>query len=277
MSASITNAFIEQFESEVHIAYQRMGSKLGGFVRKKMVKGDRTTFFKAGKGTAGTKSRHGLVPLMSIDHNSVECVMSDYYAADYVDKLDELKINIDERRIVAQAGASALGRKTDELIVDVMGDANDNAVIATGAAGLTDTKVKDTFEVFGDNDIPDDGQRYFLVDPKGWTDLLGITAFSSADFIGADSLPYKGGMVAKQWMSFTFIGFTGLEPGAGGAGTDVRGLAFHRTSTGLGVGQEVSTSIDWIAERAAHLITSSMSQGAVVIDELGIQCVDYTA
>ena len=33
MSASITNAFITQFEAEVHMAYQRMGSKLKNLIR----------------------------------------------------------------------------------------------------------------------------------------------------------------------------------------------------------------------------------------------------
>ena len=31
--------------------------------------------------------------------------------------MDELKTNIDERTVVANAGAYALGRKTDELII----------------------------------------------------------------------------------------------------------------------------------------------------------------
>ena len=33
MASSITNAFITQFEAEVHMAYQRMGSKLKNLVR----------------------------------------------------------------------------------------------------------------------------------------------------------------------------------------------------------------------------------------------------
>jgi hypothetical protein len=273
MSTQITNFFIEQFESEVHIAYQRMGSKLSGLVRKKSITGDRTTFFKAGKGAAGTKTRHGLVPLMSVDHNQVECVVYDYYAADYVDALDELKINTDERRIVAQAGASALGRKSDELILTAANAATGNALIATGAAALTTTKINTTFERFGNNDVPDDGQRYFLIGSEQWTDLLSITAFASADFVGPGELPYKGGMVAKRWMGFMWIPFTGLSDGAGGS-TENRCVAFHRSAIGFASGKEVSTKIDWVAERHAHLITSAMSQGAVNIDELGIQVVD---
>ena len=118
MSTSIDQAFIKQFEEEVHQAYQRMGSKLRNTVRvKNGVEGSSTVFQKVGKGTASTKARHGKVPVMNIDHTPIECVLEDYYAGDWVDHLDELKINIDERQVLANAGAFALGRKTDELII----------------------------------------------------------------------------------------------------------------------------------------------------------------
>ena len=115
LSTSIDQAFIKQFEEEVHQAYQRMGSKLRNTVRvKNGVRGSSTVFQKVGKGSASTKARHGMVPVMTIDHNPVECQLLDFYAGDWVDRLDELKINIDERQVVANAGAFALGRKTDE-------------------------------------------------------------------------------------------------------------------------------------------------------------------
>jgi hypothetical protein len=53
---------------------------------------------------------------MNLDHQPVTCTLADYYAGDYVDKLDELKTNIDERGVIAQSGANALGRKSDDLI-----------------------------------------------------------------------------------------------------------------------------------------------------------------
>ena len=58
-----------------------------------------------------------MVPVMNVIHSSVECFLSDYYAGDWIDQLDELKTNIDERQVIANAGAYALGRKTDDLIV----------------------------------------------------------------------------------------------------------------------------------------------------------------
>jgi hypothetical protein len=266
MAIDINDAFVKQFESEVHMAYQRMGSKLRNTVRSKSnVKGSSTTFQKVGKGTAGTKSRHGNVPVMSIDHSNVECTLGDFYAADYIDKLDELKIDHDERMVVTQSAAAAIGRKSDDLIVAAM-DTTTNIATEGGTTGINQTKINTVFEYFGNNDVPDDGERYFIVSPGGWTDLLGISAFSDADFVGQDDLPYKGGMVARRWMGFMWMTFSGLP-----VATNIRrNFAFHRSAIGLASGAEVSTELNYIPEKAAHLATSMMSQGAVLIDNTGV-------
>lgn len=272
MSLSISSAFIQQFEAEVKIAYQRVGSKLSNTVRKKTnVKGSQTTFFKAGTGTAGTKSRHGMVPLMNIDHTSVPCTLADYYAADYVDKLDELQFEIDERMVITSNAANALGRKSDDLITDAMNGVTTN-VIATGAAGITKAKVLQVFEEMGNNNIPDDGNRYWLTSPSGWTDLLGIAEFSDADYVGSDDLPWKGGMVARRWLSFMFMTYNGLPAPAGGEKSD---FAYHSSAVGFASGAEVTSETNYIPERVAHLLTAYMRQGACVIDELGVLKVNH--
>ena len=56
---------------------------------------------------------------MELAHTNVEATMADFYA-EYIDKLDELKININERQAVAQSAAAALGRKTDSLLITAM-------------------------------------------------------------------------------------------------------------------------------------------------------------
>ena len=144
MATTIDQSFIRQFEREVHEAYQRMGSKLRQAVRSKTnIKGASTVFQKVGKGTAATKSRHGNVPVMNLDHSNVTCTIEDFYAGDWVDKLDELKINIDERQVIASAGAYALGRKTDELIIREL----DKSTVYAGddTTGLTKSKILTAF------------------------------------------------------------------------------------------------------------------------------------
>ena len=92
MANTIDTAFIKQFESDVHMAYQRMGSKLRNTVRTVgNVAGNVVRFQKIGTGSASTKSRNGMVTPMELAHTNVEATMSDFYAAEYIDKLDELK------------------------------------------------------------------------------------------------------------------------------------------------------------------------------------------
>ena len=271
MSQDISDSFVAQFEAEVHAAYQRMGSKLTNTVRKKNnVKGSSTTFQRVGKGAAGQKTRHGNVPTMSLDHTPVQTTLADYYAADYIDKLDELKIEHDERAVVSQAIAGAMGRKSDQILFTAM-DTSTNATAEGGTVGLVTSssraKVETVFEYFGNNDVPDDGDRWAAIAPSAWIDLLTQASFTSADYIGSDDLPFKGGMVAKQWLSFKFFVHSGVPV----TSTTIRkNFFYHRSAVGFASGQDVKTELNYIPEKVAHLCTAYLSQGAVLIDATGI-------
>ena len=170
------------------------------------MRGASTVFQKVGRGTAAAKARNGVVPVMNIDHSQVECFLQDYYAGDWVDRLDELKTNIDERMVVANAGAYALGRKTDELIIAALDSATREAVgTASGQTdneGLTRAKVLLAFEMLGAADVPDDGNRFAVVGWKQWSELLQIEEFANSSYVGDDSLPWKGTQV-KRWLGAT--------------------------------------------------------------------------
>ena len=264
MATSITNAFITQFEAEVHMAYQRMGSKLKNLVRTvNGVNGSTVKFQKVAKGSANTKARHAEVVAMDLAHSNVSATLTDYYAADYVDKLDELKVNIDERQVVAQSAAYALGRKTDEVLISVLDAATSIAAnVNSSATGMTLIKAKNMMEVFNGNDVPDDGQRYWVVGPKQWSDLLSIDQFSRVEYVGPDQLPFPGGITAKRWMGFLFFVHSGLSL----SGSDRKNLAFHKSAIGCGIGSDVRTEVNYIPEKVSHLITSMISLGAVEID-----------
>lgn len=269
MSTSIDQAFIKQFESEVHEAYQRMGSKLRNTVRTvSNVNGESTTFQKVGKGTAGTKSTHGLVPVMNVDHSNVECTLADYYAGDWNDKLDNLKTNINEQQVLTNAGAYALGRKTDELIITALDEVTDSGqIIAEGNTGMTLTKIMDALTIHGNNDVPDDGQRFAVVGWKQWSELLQIDEFANADYAGPDALPFKTHMQAKQWLGTLWMPHSGLPVD----GNDIRKCYwYHKTAVGHASGADVQSDIAWHNDRASWFINNMMSQGAKMIDETGI-------
>ena len=261
---SIDIAFTKQFESEVHLAFQRMGSKLLNTVRRKTnVVGKSTTFQKIGKGIAGTKTRGGQVPILNLVHTNVECTLVDRYGGEFIDKLDELKIEHDERSAVTQSIAAALGRASD-LDITTVTDTFTKETTATGV--VTQPKIEEAYEDFGDNDVPDDGMRFLAIAPQGWTDLMGLSAFASLDFVPESDLPFpKVGFSAKNWFSFHIFSFSGLSIPAG-----VRqNVAYHKSAIGHASGQDVAMDFTWQGKEQSHLAVGSMSMNAVIIDNIG--------
>lgn len=274
MSMSVSNSFVAQYMADVHEAYQQRGSKLRGTVRLQTgVKGATAVFQKSGKGAAGKKTRNGNVPLMNVEHTSVTATLEDWYGADYVDKLDELKTNTDERLVVANAGAYALGRKVDELIVSRLAlGAN---TVAEASTGLTKAKVLEAFARLNSKDVPDDGNRFAVVGAHQWNELLDISEFKSADFAG-DRYPWLKGTESRTWLGITWMFHTGLPLSSGTR----RCFLYHRSAVGLAEAQEVKVFTDWVPEKAAHLVDHMLSAGAVLIDEdgvVGIDCDDDAA
>jgi hypothetical protein len=264
MSNSVSTAFIKQYEVDVHYAYQNMGAKLRNTVRTKTsTTGASTVFQKAGTGTAATKTRHGMVPLMNVEHTQVECVLEDYYAGDWLDKLDEIKTNIDERKVLVDAGAYALGRKTDELIVKAASDAT--SVVGDYTTGLSKGLLLSAFESLNAADVPDDGQRFGVVGPHQWNELLNIDEFASSDF-AADAFPWLKGTESRKWLGITWLMHTGLPL----SGNQRDCFLYHKTAIGHAIGAEVSADITWHGDRAAFFVNNMMSQGSCMIDETGV-------
>jgi len=264
MSTTIANSFVSEYTEMVHQSYQQRGSKIRNTVRLQSgVEGSKCVFQKVGKGAAGKKTRHGNVPLMNLNHSTVSCTLSDWYAAEYVDKLDELKEKQDEKKVAAEAGAWALGRKIDELVIGRMtGAAN---VVAEAASGLTKDKILQAFGTLNANDVADDGQRFAVVGPHQWNELLNIEEFKSSDFSG-DQYPWLAGTESRTWLGITWMFHTGLPVEAGLRSCFI----YHRNAMGLAEGQQIKAFVDWVPEKAAHLVDHMLSAGACLIDPEGV-------
>ena len=224
--------------------------------------GSTARFQKIGTGTASTKSRNGQVTPMELAHTTVDVSMSDFYAAEFIDKLDEIKTNIDERQAIATSAAAALGRKTDEILYTAMDSGANSTQLHDTSSAVEKADLLSAFETFGTNNIPEDGGRYIAMHPKGYADLFLINEFASSDFVGEQNLPFAGGMSMKEFLGFKIFSTAAITAG--------KNMVYHTTAVGLGIGADVSTEINYIPEKVSHLATSMMSMGAVVIDNNGI-------
>ena len=139
--------------------------------------------------------------------------------------------------------------------------ANSTQISATGAA-VTKANLLTVFETFGSANIPEDGSRYIAMHPAGYADLFAITEFASSDFVGEQNLPFAGGMTMKEFLGFKIFSTSAVTGG--------KNICYHTSAVGLGITADVSTELNYVPEKVAHLATSMMSMGSAVIDANGV-------
>lgn len=260
MAVTVPTSFIQLYASEVKAAYQREGALLRQAVRtREGVGAERVYFPKLGKGIATSKGRHADVTPMNTEHDRVYVDPSDYYAPEYIDELDQVKVNWSIRSEYVRASAWALGRQTDQLIIDALETGAGNSA---AEANLDLDAITAVSERLIDNDVPLDRQRWAVISPGYLSDLLGIDGATSSDFT-REQLLVTGNKPAF-WMGFNWIVHTGL-------GSNVGGYFFHTSAVGLAVARDIQTSVDWVPTKVAWLVNSWMSMGAKVIDGDGVE------
>ena len=287
MSLQIDNSFVRQYERDVHDVFQRDGSSLKVGVRLKTnVIGESTTFQKAGVGVATTKARHGTITPMNQDHTAITCTLADFYAGDWVDRLDEAKINIDERGVIARGGARALGRKVDDQIFTALDSTSQSSIdiTLTSFATIVDS-VTEAVTALIANDAYEPGMLYGVISPFTWRLLMNIQQFQNADFVGAPGMEFvKNAPIAgkrmKEWMGVLWM----VHSAVPGVTTSVsKGFVWHKDAIGYATGKHaanlagtsgketaIGADITWHGDRAAHFINHAMSGGACLIDDLGV-------
>jgi hypothetical protein len=257
MTTGITQAFAKLYSAEVHEAYQRRGSKLRNAVRIQTVHGAAdVTWQKIGTVVATTKGRNSLVPTMDVSHTPITATLQDYYTGSWLDRLDELKVNIPERQVLTRAGAYALGRKSDELILSSLAGLAESATMAVSSKAAFRNSVLEALEQINTADVPDDGDRWAVISPRFHSWMMLLPEFSNADYLGDAELPFKTGRFfqVRHWLGCNWLQHSGVS----GIGATSSSLLYHRTAVGHAVGAEVASDITWHGDRAAHFVAHSL-------------------
>ena len=257
MSVQITTAFVEQYKSNVFHLAQQKGSKLRDAVRTESIVG-KSHFFERIGSTAAVKrtSRHADTPRVDTPHSRRKVTMDDYDWADLIDYSDKVRLLISPQSEYAKAGAYAMGRTMDDVIIaaatgNAFGGVSGGSTIALpagqkiahGATGLTIAKLISAKEKLDAANVDPDEARTLVCSAKQISDLLGTTQITSSDFNSVKAL-VQGDI--DTFMGFRFIRSERL-------GTDSNGnrqvLAFTNTSMGLALGKDIQTKISERADK----------------------------
>jgi hypothetical protein len=263
MSAGLSAAAQQQFDSEVKHAFQTSGVLRGTTTVRNGVVGDIYKFRKMGKGLANQKASSADVTPMGVTHGLISCTLANWNAPEYTDIFDSKEVNFDEKSELQGTIAGALGRRYDQLIIDALDAASSTNVVA---GGITLSTLIDASEALNDNGVPSAG-RHIALTAAGLSGLLGNTSVTSSDFNNVKAL------VSGDLNTFMGFNFHVIETRVEG-GLTPSGYAWHDSAVGVAVGMEVSAKVDWVPQKTSWLCNGLMKAGAVARDATGI--VEFT-
>ena len=278
MSKNLSAVAVTEFDSMVKHAYQGMGLLKGAVTQRNNVVGDTYKFRRMGKGLANQKSTSDLVTPMDVAHEFKTATLSNWNAPEYTDMFDVQDVNFDEKQELANTIAGALGRRTDQLVIDAM-DASTplTSTIGTNVGGnasnLNMAKVIKAQVELRDQGVPN-SELFAAVNALGLGGLLNDEKATSSDYQAIKAL-VNGDVDTLAGFKFVILE-SRVEGGLTVAANVVDSYFFQRPAVGLALGIDMKTEIDWVAERTSWLCNGMLKAGSVVRDEGGLVKVQYT-
>jgi len=277
MAVGISTAFVTLFDTEVKQAYQA-DAVLRNTVRLRTgVTATTHKFPKIGSGVAQIRVPQTDVTPLNVTYSQATVTLTDYIAAEYSDIFSQSHVNFDERQELVQVVAKAIGRRSDQMIIDALAASSTSLTVATsiGGAGtnLNMAKLREASRLLNTSNVPAE-DRYMLIHASQLSSLLSETAVTSSDFNSVKAL-VQGDI--NTFMGFTFITIgdrseTGLT--GGGSGQTRKVYAYHKMAVGMAESMAIRSEINYVPEKTSYLVSSMFSAGAIAIDAGG--CVDIT-
>ena len=218
MSQQITEAFVQQYNSNVMMLSQQKGSRLEGKTRSETQKGKSQFFDRIGTVSAVKRTgRHASTPQVDTPHSRRMVTVEDYEWADLVDDQDKIRMLIDPTSEYAMAAAWAFGRTKDDVVIaaalgnayggetgtTVIAHPNSQKFAATDGSAFKNLNVytlRAVKQMMDQQEV--EGKRYIACTSSQINSLLGETAVTSADYNTVKAL-VQGEV--NSFMGFEFV------------------------------------------------------------------------
>lgn len=287
MSFGIEAHHVLKYAEDVQMAYQQEGSRLRecvtvktGIVGKSFSTNDIGVAMAQLKGTRHEQHSH-----QDVEHPVRWGNLAYYYSSIMMDRDDDARVLADPKNNYVTAGAYALGRQADQLIINaLLGTATTgedrsgtqalpSAQKVTGStSALTKAKILTAKRLLDEAEVPD-SERYFAISAQGLEDMLGITEVISSDYNTVKAL--VDGQI-NTWLGFTWKRLELLPKGV--VTTNVRqAIAWHKQA--LVFGETTASQYSRIKQRTdmhdAWETYAAIDIGAVRKRDKGVVEVHY--
>lgn len=291
MSFQIPENMVVQYGNNFRLLYQQRQARLRPWCQIEAgITGQSKSVERMGGADAyDITSRHTDTKFVEVPHSRRWIDLQDKGWAELIDKLDKIRLLADPSAGYSAMAMAAMNRQTDDIILTAArGNARTNSglsvlpstqKIAVGGTSLTLAKLLATKEIMDGNEVDDDqsmamdGQsaneqaaRVMVVNSKMLTNLYGTTEIKSIDYNSVKAL--NNGQI-DTFLGFKFVRSERLAKDA--TATTGYAVAWSRSCMALGIGQEMSASVDKRPDKNnAWQVFADMSIGAARLEDEGV-------
>ena len=291
MSFQIPENMVQQYGNNFRVLYQQKQARLRPWCQLEAgIVGQSKSVERLGRAEAyDITSRHADTKFVEVPHSRRWIDLQDKGWAELIDKLDKVRLLADPTSGYSMLAMAAMNRQIDDIVLTAArGNARTNAglsvlpstqKIAVGGSNLTLAKLLTAKEILDSNEVDDDasmqmdGQsaneqtaRVMVVNARMLTNLYGTTEIKSVDYNSVKAL--------AQGQIDTFLGFKFVRCeriARDATATTGYATAWSRSCVALGIGQEMSASVDKRPDKNnAWQVFADMSIGATRLEDEGV-------
>lgn len=251
MSAEAPAWFRTQYPERAMHIYQERGNRLRPTVTPavRFEGSSKAIFYLAGKMKAVKKTRNQQNTPSGSARKKFEVDLYTWTAFDEVEEWDLDRMSIDERELVYESGAMALGRATDIEIYQVMAQAQAAvpADLDFSAGAFTAANAMTVCKALQQDKVPWNGMAYCGLPALQWNQFLANKVVNSSDHVGTD-IPFVKATDTRFWNGVNWFLFEeeeaqDLYPVPAANQQDL--FAWHQSAMGWGAHTDLQMREQW--------------------------------
>jgi hypothetical protein len=224
MPASITQAFVQQWDNVIRMQAQQKESRLEMCVTDRgSITGESFTANRIApvEDTPEQLVRHGDTQWSDATHTTRVALMRPYYQAIPIDRLDEPRVLANPAPVYNESIQAAWNRRKDrQIFAALLGTAQNKdgssstlggaQVIAAGGTVFTKAKIIQARKLFRKNeaDANNGEEVYCAYNSEMMEDIMSDTTLTSGDFLKLGML--QAGDVIGKWMGITWVPYEAI-------------------------------------------------------------------
>lgn len=253
MASTISNVYIQTFETNLRYLAQQAETKLRGTVMERSTNGEKHNWERLGTIEAQDKiGRLVNTPVQDTPWSRRVSITQPFHVGDSTELEDPTQMLIDPNSSITRELAYAMRRKMDDIIIAAAtGDALDGQnnpvplpagqIVGDGTTEISFGMITQVQEKFMRNEIDPSVPKVAVVGPAQVRKLMQLTEQTSADYVNREALQrLTASGIVPNWMGFTWIMSNRLLSPAVG---QLDCLFYTERAIGLQVNQDIAAKV----------------------------------